>query len=329
MKRKSCGTEEEEEEKKQEVICYAEVLYFEILTRLPVKSLMRFKCVSRRWQSLIHEDRLFIDYLHSSRLNQRPSLLLVGKSQYKSKLRCLLTAELLITSTEDGQDDRVVSVGATSQWIAPPFRREHHICTLNGLICIMDTDCYRACVYNSTTRESTPWIKSVIKQQVVEEQAIYQPLNLRLLKHEFGYDPVTKEQKVVALWSSHRRNRLTDVKTVDVICEVLTVRQNSWRKIDVVFPGKSPNRVVTSVYMSGSIYWHCKFSYTTPARRRILAESYFIEFDVGREKFRLVDTPPHIISDRFCMSNLIEADGRLARLLGNKEQVTPGNKTYF
>ncbi|KAI3978341.1 hypothetical protein MKX01_013139 [Papaver californicum] len=49
----------------EEVVC-VEFITLEILSRLPVKSLMRFKCVCKRWQSIIHKDQFFID-LHLSR----------------------------------------------------------------------------------------------------------------------------------------------------------------------------------------------------------------------------------------------------------------------
>ncbi|XP_026380272.1 F-box protein At2g40910-like [Papaver somniferum] len=239
MKMKRCGTYSVEvEEEKQEVVCQLgdELMAFEILSRLPIRSLMSFKCVSKNWQSTIQEDQHFIDYyLHSSGLNHHPSLLLVGKPRYTQQPRCLLTIELLTTSS-DNEDGCVVSVGATSKWIAPSSLSQHRVSSLDGLVCFMDTDNYRACIYNVTTRESTPWIKSATKQQVDEEQALYKYSRLFLLRHEFGYDPATKEYKVVSLWRLCRRNRETDVKSVDVVGEVLTVRQNSWRKIYVVLP---------------------------------------------------------------------------------------------
>ncbi|KAI3994334.1 hypothetical protein MKX01_012591, partial [Papaver californicum] len=43
-----------------------EAIVCEILSRLPVKALMRFKCVCKTWQPFIRDDRHFID-LHCTR----------------------------------------------------------------------------------------------------------------------------------------------------------------------------------------------------------------------------------------------------------------------
>ncbi|KAI3945950.1 hypothetical protein MKW92_010741, partial [Papaver armeniacum] len=50
-------------------------IVYEIISRLPVKTLMRFKCVCKRWLSLIIDDTYFID-LHLSRSKLRPCFIL-------------------------------------------------------------------------------------------------------------------------------------------------------------------------------------------------------------------------------------------------------------
>ncbi|KAI3915855.1 hypothetical protein MKX01_026493, partial [Papaver californicum] len=152
------------------VVC-DEFITLEILSRLPVKSLMRFKCVCKRWKSIIHKDQFFID-LHLSRSitttpTRRTSFLLVGKPathRRSSGRMYLLSAEFLPPSNEE---EGYLEVGTTFLW-EPPFLENYlayATCSLNGLICFMDTLYCRACLYNSSTRESTPWIKSIIKQE--------------------------------------------------------------------------------------------------------------------------------------------------------------------
>lgn len=118
----------------------------------------------------------------------------------------------------------------------PTSRYQHLICTLDGLICFMDKNNGTTCVYNSSTRESTPWINTSFIQVGY--------LSQKLMKHVFGYDNGTKEYKVLALWNSSH----------SLVCEVLTVRRNSWRRIDGI-PSISPDDTVVSfVCVNGSIY---------------------------------------------------------------------------
>ncbi|KAI3931084.1 hypothetical protein MKW92_011420, partial [Papaver armeniacum] len=95
-------------------------IVYEILSRLPVKSLMRFKCVSKHWCSMIRKDRYLID-LHHNQSKSRPSLLITvprARKDYKDYKEeehdnrfyptgyFLVTADLLF---EGGEMSAVVS----------------------------------------------------------------------------------------------------------------------------------------------------------------------------------------------------------------------------
>ncbi|KAI3843561.1 hypothetical protein MKW98_011964, partial [Papaver atlanticum] len=56
------------------IFCH-EMIACEILSRLRVKSLMRFKCVCKHWKFLIEQDKHFID-LHLTHSKKRPCLLI-------------------------------------------------------------------------------------------------------------------------------------------------------------------------------------------------------------------------------------------------------------
>ncbi|RZC89694.1 hypothetical protein C5167_035689 [Papaver somniferum] len=127
---------------------------------------------------------------------------------------------------------------------------------------------------------------------------------------QFGYDPATKEHKVIALWS--KRIKAGPSIRFEFLCEVLTVgrQNNSWRKIDDV-PPASPTNFTSSAYANGSIYW----------LNRGLGfkkdhEPCIVEFNFGSEKFRTIQLPSFIIEDvRYPYKTaLMELDGRLALL---------------
>uniref|UniRef100_A0A6V7QW55 F-box domain-containing protein n=1 Tax=Ananas comosus var. bracteatus TaxID=296719 RepID=A0A6V7QW55_ANACO len=64
--------EETENRRKMLSSAYPDELISEVLVRLPVKSLLRFRCVSRTWRSLISDPHLIES--HRRRSQQHPSL---------------------------------------------------------------------------------------------------------------------------------------------------------------------------------------------------------------------------------------------------------------
>ncbi|KAI3881662.1 hypothetical protein MKX03_030655 [Papaver bracteatum] len=287
-----------------------QVIVYEIMSRLPVKSLMRFKCVCKNWQSVILKDDLFID-LHLSRSKAASSVSLLRVGELKNIEYCFISMELLLSSEEDGH---LAAVGATSAWKYPfPIDKMCSFCTANGLLCVMDIVEYSVCVYNISTRESTPWIKSTfIKQRQEEDKKQELHKDFFLNKFGFGYDPVTKEHKVIALWKYYALDGL-GTTTYELGCEVLTVIDNTWRRIDAIVPPLRGNcsyfdYAGESVHASGFIYWlHSHYPCEEPC---------IIQFDVSSEKFKKMKIllPKPIIHDKLHFSlslSLIDIDGRL------------------
>ncbi|KAI3865872.1 hypothetical protein MKW92_009071, partial [Papaver armeniacum] len=192
-----------------DVVMGIELLLCEILSRLPVKSLMRFKCVCKRWQSLIHKDRSFID-LHFTRSKSCSfvdggcgiSLFMRWPKDVRGP-NIYLSTELLLSEGGVATVQREVPISGAS--LTGVFG------VVNGLVSLIDSS-YSVCVFNPSTGQSTPWIKSMIKQQhenqreeiqVIDEDGDCVTHLIRYVHcswHYFGYDPATSEHKVVFLW---------------------------------------------------------------------------------------------------------------------------------
>ncbi|KAI3945624.1 hypothetical protein MKW92_032105 [Papaver armeniacum] len=288
----------------------------EIFSRLPVDMLMRFKCVCKRWQSLIQKDDHFID-LHHTRSQTRKSLLICPPTMYTYGEICYLLAELLIPDEGSGG-------GATVHKKIPDIDRPDAslLQPLNGLFCFMDSQEASVCVQNPSTRESTPWIKSIIKQQHEDEGKVIEVIDEHgdLVKYDiayrnydwkFGFDPATKEHKVISLWVKQLSNRRLG-RSEEWLCEVLTVRQNSWRTIDAV-PPVSPLSLACSrsAYANGSIYW----LHYGPREDK---DPSIVEFNVGSEMFRVIPLPKFIMNDIRVPyedgNTITEVDGHLVLL---------------
>ncbi|KAI3909419.1 hypothetical protein MKW92_048895 [Papaver armeniacum] len=267
----------------------------EILSRLPVKSLMRFKCVCKHWESLIQQDQFFID-LHFSRskATRSCSVLHVGNQYNPYERMRLFSGELFLPTEEDAGRVQLINARLWNIW-KQPFTCGHRICTLDGLLCFMDLVNLSARVYNISTGESTPWIKTTIKPL---RDLLQQGRDICLVNHAFGYDQATKEHKVLSLWN------LSENGSYSAVCEVLTVRKNTWRRIDIPPVSPSYTDTVVSVYVNGSIYLLCPHGNAGTDTQTLL------EFNVGTEKFRILE----IMATYSYRGHLMELNGRLCIL---------------
>ncbi|KAI3907019.1 hypothetical protein MKW92_008599 [Papaver armeniacum] len=179
-----------------------------------------------------------------------------------------------------------------------------------GLVCFVDNCAVR--IYNVSTGEATPWIKSSVCIHHVEKH------NDTVNATEkpgcyFGFDPATGKHKVIFMWCEGK------FKNVPV-CEVLTVGENTWRIVNDVPPCKPDETMDTYVtYANGSIYWYLshssddykpRFEYSKGKEVIEYSNESIMAFDIGSEKFRVIRIP------EFTVTNLVHADIRLDEVDG-------------
>ncbi|XP_057479191.1 F-box/kelch-repeat protein At3g06240-like [Actinidia eriantha] len=242
-----------------------EDVLIEILKRLPVKSLLRFKCICKYWYALVLNPTFVNHHLNFQKGNNQGRLLLQHYNSHSYQYGYALFPDKILTTTSyhnlDYLHGEIVPV-----YIDGP---------INGLFCLNFED--RFIIWN-------PAMKEFRSLPFPHHPKI--PLHFSLDWHSFGFgfDPITKDYKVVFRQQFINEITLSSPEK-DVIVDVYTLSTNTWRHldgIDYVSSEYLTSHHGNGAYLDGIYYW--------PAVGRVLA------FDVGNEIFRAIlgpDTPMH------------------------------------
>ncbi|KAJ4877697.1 putative F-box protein [Raphanus sativus] len=259
-------------------------LMIEILRRLPAKSLMKFKCVSKLWSGLICSRYFSNLYLLTRNVSSSPS------PPRPLGLFMSFTSELhfycdsMDLCNNPGKSDLLsLRLSSSSNSVEPSLEADlnlpgmggHRMEILRGLILYIV--CRKACIYNPTTRQSLtlPAVKSNIFAQQERHKRVY---------YFFGYDPVHDQYKIVCsvvLGSSHFL-RITTEYWVFVL-----EPGGFWKKIEHDGQSHVPQR--QGLCINGVIYY-LAFGHT--------CGDTIYTFDVSSEKFHRIQAPHEVSSFR-------------------------------
>ncbi|MCD7457595.1 hypothetical protein HAX54_035453 [Datura stramonium] len=213
-------------------IHWEEEIIMDILSRLPVKSLLRFKCVSKFWMTLISEPYFTRKHLNHAKNNQHSQKILLLNGEFSLQYSSDLTSASLSP----------VQLVKDVQKLDLPFSREQRMCRLYccydglALIGVGNYPEYKRLtllLWNPSTRESIVLPDPEFPPDV-------------LCTWGLGYDSTSGDYKILRI--DHRAH-----------CEILALKSGSWREID-----KHPNDVYPAVFddlkdslafVDGAFHW--------------------------------------------------------------------------
>ncbi|XP_004294721.1 PREDICTED: F-box/kelch-repeat protein At3g06240-like [Fragaria vesca subsp. vesca] len=235
-----------------------DAVIFDILSRLPPKSLLRFRCVCKAWRTLI-SDPYFIKE-HLSRVNNSCSYSVFVKdvSTFRS-----IDSEALFRDDDGPVPSRELYFPVIN---GLKFDEIHIVGSCNGLICLRFKWCLPVIMlWNPCTRESKVLPKLHTKDLFPSSPDYY----------GFGYDSATDDYKVIV--GDFRY--LASYKNCIL---VYTVKTGSWRKLQ--YHGLA--LLGYGCLVNGALHWVQEEPWEAEV------DSYkLVSFDLTEEKFHEIPSP--------------------------------------
>uniref|UniRef100_A0A7N0UZC5 F-box domain-containing protein n=1 Tax=Kalanchoe fedtschenkoi TaxID=63787 RepID=A0A7N0UZC5_KALFE len=208
-------------------------IVLEVVLRLPIKSLLRFRAVCKRWKAMVSDSGFVTKQIQTSVASDRHARLVtravdgrVSSSSIHSICQNPYNFEVLNLSCP--------VVGADHQLDMMHF---DVLASCNGLLLARFGVCEHL-LWNPATREvrklpSVPWVFEFLTD-------VYESVG-------FAYDEVNDDYKVLVFFSDawHGERKL---------CTIYSTRSDEWRPVDHV-PGGIENRTDPGIALNGSLHW--------------------------------------------------------------------------
>ncbi|KAM7502971.1 hypothetical protein LguiB_001875 [Lonicera macranthoides] len=257
-----------------------------ILSCLPPRSLLRFRCVCKSWCSLISSPN-FID-LHTHQLDDSSNhntrilaLRLTGRVSYGSKVYPLdFNSEMLRVDDESVGIDCPFAIPA--QWCST---------SCNGLFLVCCS------VFQGLWNPS-------IRRKLVLGESLFGVVSKRRYVSALGFNPKTNDYKIVNIGYERMRggSHCNEVR-------VYSVKEGAWRRISAPAP---PYDIVCSmplnVVINGSLYWIANHRVSGTSDFRAIGPRNLFDtaddlvinsimvFDTVEEVFRVIMLPKSLVS---------------------------------
>ncbi|XP_048128735.1 F-box protein At3g07870-like [Rhodamnia argentea] len=273
----------------------------EILKRLPVESLLRFRCVSRSWRSAIDDPRFVALHLNHSALDASNWYLLCVNLWDPVQRLCSLFSNESLTLPPKSQIE--------IPFVTLPYCYGGVDGSCNGLICITEI-----------FRHGCPEIKTMYLWNLFTRKHKEVPrsgLEHRSLSVSvgFGFDARSNDYKIVRIFyvlkynggflPKKKKKRTTPQPQV----EIYSLSTDSWRSLECEVP--TLRRGDRAVFLNGNLHW---FAYKFDDLGNEVGYGSIVLFDVAGEVFDEM-APPEEMSHEDGLDNLIMSVAVLNDLL--------------
>ncbi|KAM7280693.1 hypothetical protein ACFE04_007827 [Oxalis oulophora] len=255
-----------------------ELLMTEVFSRLPVKSLLRFKSLSKPICSTIDSPD-FIKLHITNSLTHNLNLLITDRHRDEF----IMSFDFNDSLTENNY----VNVLLQNPLKTQPQHAIKRMGLCNGILCLVRSDGDIA-LLNTATRKHH--ILPHLSQGLLKDRCCVGAV----FCYGFGYDHLNDDYKVV------RIAQFTDIYAKCMHCEVMiySLKQNAWRKVTQDFPYSLTVVHNSSAFVSGNMHFQVEpISQLAPVlliHKR--AANMIVAFDFSMENYNVVPLPHSLLS---------------------------------
>ncbi|XP_047337833.1 F-box/kelch-repeat protein At3g23880-like [Impatiens glandulifera] len=268
-----------------------EEIISDILIKLPVKSLSRFKSVCKSWRILISDPAFVKAHLKGNMQNKdHASHKLIMKT-------ALLHFDVKFCSMSSVMNGESSITGLNYPWVNP-HRSVRIIGSVNGLVCLVCQSLL------SGEASLYVWNPCTGKAKRLPSYGTETDVG-RIVSYGFGYDEVNDDYKLVVIYllrtsSSIEWNFRPEGK-------IYGLKSGSWSRIENVY--KRTRVYALCTYVSGSLNWEA-------------ADGLIASFDLSKETWSVISRPVYLNEERAIWGlNIGNLDGKLCQLFYLEEMM--------
>ncbi|KAG6428291.1 hypothetical protein SASPL_112542 [Salvia splendens] len=241
----------------------------EILTRLPVKPLLKFKCVCKSWRALISSTQFVAAHLEFSK--SAPNLTthrLILKYRGNTTKQCSVNS-ILHQSVPEAFDLSCSLISERYRWV---------VGSCNGLVCLL-IDKKEMILWNPSTGICKKLPDCGVEINVGDYYSYY--------TSGLGYDKSSDDYKVVGFFNNNR-----DLS--EVMVQVYSLKNDKWKRIEN-FKGRW-SMDGTATFANGKLYWIANQGNELESGWDILS------VDLETEEYEMLQVPSYVKSGYYSSS---------------------------
>lgn len=240
-------------------------LITEILSRLPVKSLLQFMSVSKSWLSLISSPEFIKAHLRVSADNKESAQhrLMIKLDRANNNLKHCSFSSLL------GNNESIIE---TNHLDCPMENSGVSFCivgSVNGLVCLA-----------GGTGDLFLWNPTIKRYKRLSPSICTLTSNTNFI-YGFGYDKFHDDYKVVCIVAIYQHDSYS---TVEV--KIYSLKSDSWRNMDDL--GDRMRSVSSGTFCNGKLYWTTSYGLGKCRRRGTWG---LVSMDMADEKWGKLEPP--------------------------------------